>query len=152
MKTIIKIFICLSLIYTPFFAFAGAAEKWEIVEKVYDERDFDMFNMAWSLSLDPDALELFHTSQDIPSGNNSVGFRNEKNDKLLEAGRKEFDQNKRAEVYHEWAKLMNEELPYMFLTQNLNWDAVNERVKNWNTSPYITFTNPNVLRNVEIEQ
>ena len=29
MKTIIKIFICLSLIYTPFFAFAGAAEKWD---------------------------------------------------------------------------------------------------------------------------
>lgn len=29
MKTIIKIFICLSLVYTPFFAFAGAAEKWD---------------------------------------------------------------------------------------------------------------------------
>lgn len=36
MKTIIKIFICLSLIYTPFFAFAGAAEKWEILENNYD--------------------------------------------------------------------------------------------------------------------
>lgn len=36
MKTIIKIFICISLIYTPFFAFAGAAEKWEILENVYD--------------------------------------------------------------------------------------------------------------------
>lgn len=36
MKTIIKIFICISLIYTPFFAFAGAAEKWEIVENFYD--------------------------------------------------------------------------------------------------------------------
>ncbi|TCB14922.1 virulence factor TspB C-terminal domain-related protein [Acinetobacter sp. ANC 5045] len=36
MKTIIKIFICLSLIYTPFFAFAGAAEKWEVLENNYD--------------------------------------------------------------------------------------------------------------------
>lgn len=36
MKNIIKIFICFSLIYTPFFVFAGAAEKWEIVENVYD--------------------------------------------------------------------------------------------------------------------
>lgn len=36
MKTIIKIFICLSLIYTPFFAFAGAAENWEIVSNTYD--------------------------------------------------------------------------------------------------------------------
>ncbi|WP_159436079.1 ABC transporter substrate-binding protein [Anaerosalibacter sp. Marseille-P3206] len=123
-----------------------------LVEKVYDKREFDMYNMAWSLSIDPDALELFHTSQDIPSGNNSIGFRNEENDKLMEAGRKEFDQNKRAEIYHEWAKLMNEELPYMFLTQNLHWDAVNERVKNWNTSPYIDFSNPSVIIGVEIEQ
>lgn len=36
MKTIIKIFICLSLIYTPFFAFAGAAENWDIVSNTYD--------------------------------------------------------------------------------------------------------------------
>lgn len=36
MKTIIKIFICLSLIYTPFFALAGAAEKWEVLENNYD--------------------------------------------------------------------------------------------------------------------
>lgn len=36
MKIIIKIFICLSLIYTPFFAFAGAAEKWEVLENNYD--------------------------------------------------------------------------------------------------------------------
>lgn len=36
MKTIIKIFICLSLIYTPFFAFASAAEKWEVLENNYD--------------------------------------------------------------------------------------------------------------------
>ena len=37
MKTIIKIFICLSLIYTPFFAFAGAAENWELVSNTYDQ-------------------------------------------------------------------------------------------------------------------
>ena len=76
----------------------------------------------------------------------------EENDKLMEDGRKEFDENKRAEIYHEWGKLMNEELPYMYLTQNLNWDAVNARVKNWNTSPYVTFTNRSVLLEVEIGQ
>ena len=37
MKTLIKILISLTLIYTPFFAFAGAAEKWEILENVYDQ-------------------------------------------------------------------------------------------------------------------
>lgn len=36
MKIIIKLFICLSLIYTPYFAFASAAEKWTIQEVVYN--------------------------------------------------------------------------------------------------------------------
>lgn len=121
-------------------------------EKVYDKQEFDMYNMAWSLSIDPDAFELFHSSMAVPGGFNSVGFINEENDKLLEAGRKEFDQNKRAEIYQEWCKLMNEELPYMFLTQNLSWDAVNERVQNFNTSPFQDWTNRDVILNVELAQ
>ena len=36
LNKIIKILICFCLVYTPFFANAGAAEKWEIVENVYD--------------------------------------------------------------------------------------------------------------------
>ncbi|WP_077369447.1 ABC transporter substrate-binding protein [Anaerosalibacter sp. Marseille-P3206] len=123
-----------------------------LIEKIYDQHKFDIYNMAWSLTIDPDALELFHSSQDIPSGNNSVGFRNEENDKLLEAGRKEFDLKKRVEIYQKWVKLMNEELPYMFLTQNLEWQAVNARVKNWNTSSFVEFTNPSIISNIEIEQ
>lgn len=37
MKNLIKIIICFSFIYTPFFAYAGAAEKWEILEKTFDK-------------------------------------------------------------------------------------------------------------------
>ena len=36
MKTLIKILISFTLIYSPFFAFAGAAEKWTIEEISYD--------------------------------------------------------------------------------------------------------------------
>lgn len=64
----------------------------------------------------------------------------------------EFDQEKRAAIYQEWVKLINEELPYMFMTQNLVWDVVNNRVKNFNTSPYETFTYPVTILNVELEQ
>lgn len=37
LKNLAKIIICFCLIYTPFFANAGAAEKWELVENVYDD-------------------------------------------------------------------------------------------------------------------
>lgn len=36
-KQALKMLICFCLVYTPFFANAGAAEKWEIVENVYDQ-------------------------------------------------------------------------------------------------------------------
>ncbi len=35
-----------------------------LTEKVYEKQDFEMYNMAWSLSIDPDAYEIFHSSQD----------------------------------------------------------------------------------------
>lgn len=123
-----------------------------LTEKVYDKQDFEMFNMAWSLSIDPDSKEVFHSSADVLGGFNSGGFRNEENDKLIDEGRMEFDQEKRAAIYQEWVKLINEELPYMFMTQNLVWDVVNDRVKNFNTSPYETFTYPVTILNVELEQ
>jgi peptide/nickel transport system substrate-binding protein len=120
-------------------------------EKVFDKREFDMYNMAWQLDVDPDAYELFHSSADVPGGFNSIGFRNEKNDELIVKGRQEFDEAKRAEIYKEWAKLMNDELPYMYLTSNLNWDVTNSRVKNFNTSPFEKFTHPNVILGIELE-
>ena len=122
-----------------------------LTEKVNKERDFDLFNMAWSLSVDPDSYEIFHSSQDQPGGYNSVGFKNDKNDELLEKGRQEFDQDKRAEIYKEWGQLMNEELPYMFLTQSYRWDVVNKRVKNFETSPFQDFVYRDIILNVELQ-
>jgi peptide/nickel transport system substrate-binding protein len=111
-----------------------------LTDKVYTQRKFDMYNMAWSLVLDPDAYDLFHSDADIPDGNNSVGFRNEENDKLIIEGRKEFDTGKRKKIMKKWANLINDELPYMFLTQNMNWDVYSKRVKNFKTSPFVDWT------------
>lgn len=36
-KYLIKILICFCIVYTPFFANAGAAEKWDLVENHYDD-------------------------------------------------------------------------------------------------------------------
>lgn len=120
-------------------------------EKVYEKQEFDLYNMAWSLDVDPDAYEIFHSSQDQKGGYNSVGFKNEENDKLLEQGREEFDQEKRAEIYKKWGQVMNEELPYMFLTQANRWDVANKRVKNFETTPFQDIQDRDVILNIELE-
>lgn len=122
-----------------------------LLEKVFTKQDFEIANLAWSMTPDPDGSRTtFHSIADVPDGNNAGGFRNEQNDKLLDAGRLEFDEAKRSEIYTDWALLVNEELPYMFLDQGIQSDFINSRVKNFNTSSYITF--PQIIKEVELEQ
>ncbi len=111
-----------------------------LVEKVYTKREFDMYNMAWSLSTDPTSRDIFHSAYDIPDGNNAVGLRDAEIDRLSVAAEEEFDQAKRTELMHEYAKKINELLPYMFIAQSDEWDLSNVRVKNFDVSPYCDWT------------
>lgn len=111
-----------------------------LVEKVYTKREFDMYNMAWSLSIDPTSRDIFHSAYDVPDGNNSIGLRDAEIDRLSVAAEEEFDQTKRTALMHEYAKKINELLPYMFVGQSDEWDLSNVRVKNFNVSPYCDWT------------
>ena len=110
-----------------------------LAEKVYTDQNFDMYNMAWSLVVDPDFSDLFHSREDIPDGNNSVGLRSKELDELMEKGKREFDPEKRKAITQDAVKFVNEELPYMFLTLNTNWDVHSTRVKNFDTSPLVNW-------------
>lgn len=117
---------------------------------VYEEQDFDMYNMAWGLTTDPDSSDVYHSRSAVKSGNNAVGFVNERNDELLDAGVAEFDQDKRIEIYAEWAELINEELPYIYVYQREQWNMVNDRIKGFDCSPFIKMSYPEVYLNMEI--
>ncbi|NLW41047.1 MAG: peptide ABC transporter [Tissierellia bacterium] len=123
-----------------------------LTDAVYENHDFEMYNMAWSLSIDPDPYSVYHSSQTVKSGNNAVQFINKRSDELIEAGRREFDQEKRKEIYEEWALLINEELPYIYIYQREEWNVVNNRIKGFECSPYIDMSYPQVYLNMEIVQ
>ena len=57
--------------------------------------DFDVVVLGWSLSLDPDQFNIWHSSQQGPGQFNFVGYDNKKVDQLLEKGRRELDLDKR---------------------------------------------------------
>lgn len=111
-----------------------------LVEKVYTKREFDIYNMAWSLSVDPTSRDIFHSAYDIPDGNNAVGLRDPEIDRLSVAAEEEFDLAKRTVLMHEYAKKINELLPYLFVGQSDEWDLNNIRVKNFVVSPYCNWT------------
>lgn len=111
-----------------------------LVSKVYTERKFDIYNMAWSLSTDPSSRDIFHSAYDVPDGNNAVGIRDAELDRLSVAAEEEFDQAKRTLLMHDYAKKINELLPYLFVGQSDEWDLSNVRVKNFNVSPFCNWT------------
>ncbi len=123
-----------------------------LMDKVYEEQDVQIWGQAWSLTVDPDSYDVFHSSQAVAPGNNAGQFINEKNDELLEKGRRTLDQEERKKIYEEWGLLINEELPYIFIYQRETWNMVNERIKGFDCSPFVSWSYPQIYLNLEIEQ
>ncbi len=80
-----------------------------------DKGDFDACTLGWTLDLDPDVYDTFHSSKTPPNGLNHGAYKNASVDSLLVAGRLEFDQEKRAAIYHRVHRIMHEDPPYTFV-------------------------------------
>ncbi|MBI4720641.1 MAG: hypothetical protein HY770_05380 [Chitinivibrionia bacterium] len=98
-------------------------------EKV-DKGEFDACALAWRLDIDPDIFDTFHSSQAPPMGLNHGFYSNPEVDKFLEMGRVEFDQKKRAEIYHQVHRLIHEDQPYTFVNTVPEKRPINKRIKN----------------------
>jgi len=111
-----------------------------LLSQYLDVAQFEAYLLGWDLGLDPDFYLFFHSDAAVDEkgqlvGFNDVEFKNERLDELLEAGRRELDQEKRKEIYIEAQKIVNEELPYVFLFTTDNVAAMDNRVKGvvWST-------------------
>lgn len=90
--------------------------------------DFDAVVMGWGLGLDPDQYNIWHSSQQKPGQFNFIGYNNPAVDKLLEQGRLEFDPEKRMQIYHEFAKVLYEDSPLVYLSAGYGLTAIHKRV------------------------
>lgn len=110
-----------------------------MMDKV-NNREYDIFNGAWNLSIDPDPSGIFAISQDVPGGFNNIGWRNEDADKLLKEGKGTTNQEERKKAYAEWQLKFSEDVPYILLGNAQEMFASNARVKGYNPSTYIDWT------------
>jgi peptide/nickel transport system substrate-binding protein len=77
-------------------------------------------------SIDPD---LSSKEQYISKGQqNRTGFRNERIDQLFQQGAVEQDEARRKQIYDEIQKIVNDELPAMFLHSVLSFSPMSNRV------------------------
>ncbi|GAC1431623.1 MAG: peptide-binding protein [Thermoanaerobaculia bacterium] len=91
--------------------------------------NYEAAYLSWDLDPDPDPYTLFHSSQTPPRGQNLVHYSNPEADRLLEAGRREMDQGKRARHYKQLQAVLAADQPYTWVNQpSLKW-AVNRRIR-----------------------
>ncbi|CAG0969999.1 Oligopeptide-binding protein AppA [Methylophilaceae bacterium] len=91
--------------------------------------EFDAVVLGWSLSLDPDQYGIWHSSQQAPGQFNFIGYSNPQIDRLLEQGRLELDPDKRMKIYHEFARILQEDSPIVYLYAGYGLPAIHKRIK-----------------------
>lgn len=96
-----------------------------------DARQFDMFTLGWGLGVDPDPYNIWYSTAPW----NDPGFVNETSDALIDKGRTETDIERRQEIYADWQKLINDELPYIFLNYSVDIAAINTKVQGIDDDP-----------------
>jgi peptide/nickel transport system substrate-binding protein len=89
--------------------------EWSVfISRKIVPRDYEACVLGWSLSLDPDVYEIWHSSQ-AEKGFNFVSYDNQEVDRLIEEGRTEYDRLVRTRIYREIHRLIHEDQPYTFL-------------------------------------
>ncbi|MBS7525502.1 peptide ABC transporter [Fusibacter paucivorans] len=109
-------------------------------EKVFNQQDFELWSMGWSLAIDPDPTGVFDKASDVLGGYNAGGYSNARAEEIFKEGNTEYDQATRAELYQEWAIIANDELPYLFNAYRNEIWGVNKRVKGMKLGPYYDWT------------
>jgi ABC-type transport system substrate-binding protein len=93
-----------------------------IQERVH-KLDFDALILGWSMGIEPDLYQLWHSSQTQPYQLNFVGFKNEAADDLIIKIRQEYDHDQQAAYCHRLHEIIAREQPYTFLYVS-KWTAI----------------------------
>ena len=88
----------------------------------------DAMILGWGMSVyDPDAFQVWHTTQAANKGSNMISYKNAQVDEILETYRSEFDPKKRMELYRKFQQILHEDQPYTFLFMPKSVSAVQRR-------------------------
>jgi len=101
---------------------------WTIFLNDVKNHQFDAVVLGWQMSTtEPDAYQVWHSSQAANKGSNAISYKNARVDQILEVYRREFDAQKRIQMYKEFQEIIHDEQPYTFLYVGKRVSAVHRR-------------------------
>ncbi len=98
--------------------------EWAVfIQERVDKADFDALVLGWSMGIEPDLYQIWHSSQTHPYELNFVGFKNEEADDLIIRIRQEYNHERQVDYCHQLHQIIAREQPYTFLYVS-KWTAV----------------------------
>jgi ABC-type transport system substrate-binding protein len=98
--------------------------EWAVfIQERVNKLDFDALILGWSMGIEPDLYQLWHSSQTQPYQLNFVGFKNEAADDLIIKIRQEYDHDQQVAYCHQLHEIIAREQPYTFLYVS-KWTAI----------------------------
>ncbi|MBT8490103.1 MAG: peptide-binding protein [Deltaproteobacteria bacterium] len=85
------------------------------INEFINKRRFDATILGWTVTLDPDLYDVWHSSKTKPGELNFISYKNQEVDDLLEKGRSTFNRTERKRCYDRIQEIFAEEQPYTFL-------------------------------------
>ncbi|MDP2852919.1 MAG: peptide-binding protein [Smithellaceae bacterium] len=85
------------------------------VTNFINKRRFDAVILGWTIPLDPDAYDVWHSSKTAAEELNFISYKNPEVDDMLEKGRSTFNQDERKKYYDRFQEILAEDQPYTFL-------------------------------------
>lgn len=105
------------------------------VKDFINRRKFDATLLGWSIPMEPDPYDVWHSSKTGPEELNFVSFRNAEVDELIVRARESFDQALRKRCYDRIQEILAEEQPYLFLYVPDALPIVNARFRGVEVAP-----------------
>ncbi|MBI5577118.1 MAG: peptide-binding protein [Deltaproteobacteria bacterium] len=105
------------------------------INEFVKKRKFDALILGWSTGPEPDQFDIWSSTKTGPDELNHVGFANAEVDRLLEAGRRTFDMEKRRKAYFRIQEILAEEQPYVFLYAPETLPAFHKRFRGIEPAP-----------------
>ncbi|WP_379137682.1 oligopeptide ABC transporter substrate-binding protein [Paenibacillus sp. sgz500958] len=111
---------------------------YDAVEK--DDPSVEVFNGVWGLAGDPDPSGLWRQNDSW----NYPRWSSERNEQLIRDGvsMKSYDREYRRQVYYDWQKYINEEVPMIFVAERESITPVNKRLQGVRVNAISNVVNP----------
>ena len=104
----------------------------DIQQNYIRPREYEALLFGQVMGADSDLYSFWHSDQKRDPGLNLSLFGDSETDKLIDAGRVEFDTEKRAQIYHDFQEKLTAEIPAIFLYSPDYIYPVNKKIQGIN--------------------